>query len=188
VGRVLDHLGVEHIAAYSPQARGRSEALAGIDTMEAATVFIRDVYMPAHNARFAVKAEQDGTAFTPAPGVDLGEILCVQEERTVGNDNCVIFKRPKLQIPESPLRAHFVKANGKVRQYHDGTHAIFEKRIPRPGKTAKEARRKCRTWAVTTTLRRAGGSATERAKRDLSSPPIKPPSASERWPASASRI
>ena len=59
------------------------------------------------------------------PGVDLAEILCVQEERQVGNDNCVSFNRLKLQIPESPLRAHFVKTRVKVRQYPDGTHAIF---------------------------------------------------------------
>lgn len=139
VGRALDHLGVEHIAAYSPQARGRSErvfhtlqdrltkelVLAGIATIEAANAFIRYVYVPAHNARFAVNAEQEGVAFVAIPGVDLGEILCVQEERHVGNDNCVSFNRLKLQIPASPLRAHFVKANVKVRQYHDGTHAIF---------------------------------------------------------------
>jgi hypothetical protein len=37
----------------------------------------------------------------------------------------VSFNRLKLQIPASPLRAHFVKATVKVRQYHDGTHAIF---------------------------------------------------------------
>jgi len=139
VGRALEHLGVEHIAAYSPQARGRSErvfhtlqdrltkelALAGIDTIEAANAFIRDVYMPAHNARFAVKAEQDGLAFVAIKGVDLSEILCVQEDRQVGNDNCVTFNKLKLQIPESPLRAHFVKAKVKVRQYQDGTHAVF---------------------------------------------------------------
>ncbi len=71
------------------------------------------------------KAEQDGSAFVAIAGVDLGEILCVQEERHVGNDNCVSFNRLKLQIPASPLRAHFVKASVKVRQYHDGTHAIF---------------------------------------------------------------
>ncbi|MGD1039083.1 MAG: hypothetical protein ABR878_18395 [Roseiarcus sp.] len=35
------------------------------------------------------------------------------------------FNRLKLQIPASPLRAHFVKARVEVRQYHDGTHAIF---------------------------------------------------------------
>ena len=139
VGRALDHLGVEHIAAYSPQARGRSErvfqtlqdrltkelALAEIVTIEAANVFLRDIYIPAHNARFAVKAEQEGSAFIAIPGTDLGEILCVQEDRQVGNDNCVSFNRLKLQIPASPLRPHFVKARVKVRQYHDGTHAIF---------------------------------------------------------------
>jgi transposase len=139
VGRALEHLGVEHIAAYSPQARGRSErafhtlqdrltkelALAGIDAIEPANAFIRDVYIPAHNARFAIAAEQDGSAFVAIPGVDLAEILCVQEERDVGNDNCVRFKTLKLQIPESPLRAHFVKARVKVRQYPDGTHAVF---------------------------------------------------------------
>lgn len=139
VGRALEHLGVEHIAAYSPQARGRSErafqtlqdrlvkelALAGVDTVEAANVFIHDVYIPAHNARFAIAAEQDGSAFVAIPGVELAEILCLQEEREVGNDNCVRFKRLKLQIPESPLRAHFVKARVKVRQYPDGTHAVF---------------------------------------------------------------
>ena len=139
VGRALAHLGVEHIAAYSPEARGRSErlfhtlqdrlvkelALAGITTEEAANRFIRTVYIPAHNARFAVKAEQDGSAFVAIPGVDLKEILCVQEERQVGKDNTVSFGRRQLQIPPSPLRAHFVHARVKVRQYHDGGHAIF---------------------------------------------------------------
>jgi transposase len=139
VGRALERLGVEHIAAYSPQARGRSErvfhtlqdrlvkelALKEIDTVEAANLFLRDVYIPEYNARFAVAAAQEGTAFVAIPGVDLAEILCVQEERQVGNDNCVSFNRLKLQIPESPLRAHFVKTRVKVRQYPDGTHAIF---------------------------------------------------------------
>ena len=98
VGRALAHLGVEHIAAYSPQARGRSErlfqtlqdrlpkelALNAITTMDAANAFIRDHYIPAHNARFAVTAEQEGSAFVAIPSVDLNEILCVQEERQVG--------------------------------------------------------------------------------------------------------
>jgi transposase len=139
VGRALERLGVEHIAAYSPQARGRSERLfatlqdrlvkelrlAGIATLEAANVYLRDVYVAAHNARFAVPAAAPGSAFVAIPGVDLAEILCVQEDRQVGNDNCVSFNRLKLQIPESPLRPHFVKARVKVRHYPDGSHAIF---------------------------------------------------------------
>ena len=139
VGRALAHLGVEHIAAYSPEARGRSErlfhtlqdrlvkelALAGITAVDLANRYIRTTYIPAHNARFAVKAEQEGSAFVAIPGVDLAEILCIQEERQVANDNTVAFHSLHLQIPPSPLRAHFVHARVKVRQYPDGCHAVF---------------------------------------------------------------
>ncbi len=68
VGRALAELGIEHIAAYSPEARGRSERLfrtlqdrlvkelaqAGITEIEAANRFIAEVYLPAHNGRFAL--------------------------------------------------------------------------------------------------------------------------------------
>jgi hypothetical protein len=139
VGRALRQLGVEHIGAYSPQARGRSERafgtlqdrlpkelrLAGITTIEAANAFMRENFLPADNVRFAVPAAQPGAAFTPIPGVDLDEILCVEEERQVGADNCVSFRRLKLQIPPSPLRPHFVRAQVKVHLYADGSHALF---------------------------------------------------------------
>ncbi len=139
VGRALAQLGVEHIGAYSPQARGRSErafqtlqdrlvkelALAGVTDVEAANAFIREVYLPMHNARFAVRPAGTGSGFTPIPGVDLDEILCVQEERQVGNDNCVSYRKLKLQIPESPMRPHFVKARVRVHVYPDGSHALF---------------------------------------------------------------
>ena len=139
VGRALKQLGVELIGAYSPQARGRSERafgtlqdrlpkelrLAGITAIEAANAFIREVYLPAHNARFATPQAQPGSAFTPIPGVDLDEILCLEEERQVGNDNCISYRTLKLQIPESPMRPHFVKARVKVHVYPDGSHAVF---------------------------------------------------------------
>src|SRR5271168_1736836 len=142
VGRALGQLSIEHIAAYSPQARGRSErlfatlqgrvpkelALAGITTVAAANAWLRDSYIVAHNAGFAVKAEQEGNAFVAAAGLDLAETLCVQEERIVGNDNCVSYENRKLQIPESPLRPHFVRATVKVHQYPDGNLAIFHGR------------------------------------------------------------
>ena len=86
---------------------------------------IREVYPPACNERFAAPAAEPGSAFIPIPGVDLDEILCVQEERQVGNDNGVSYRTLKLQIPESPLRPHFVKAKVKVHLYPDGSHALF---------------------------------------------------------------
>ncbi len=139
VGRALAQLGVEHIAAYSPEARGRSErafrtlqdrlpkelALAGITTVTEANAWLRESYVPAHNARFAVAAEQPGSAFVAVPGVDLREVLCHEETRVVGNDNTVVLQKVRLQIPPSPVRAHYVRASVKVRRYADGSHAVF---------------------------------------------------------------
>jgi len=139
VGRALEHLGIEHIAAYSPQARGRSErafrtlqdhlpkelALAGVTALKDANRFIGEIHFPAHNAGFAIKPEQEGSAFVPVTGIDLGEILCIQEERKVGHDHTVASNRLRLQIPESPPRPHYVRATVKVRRHLDGSHAIF---------------------------------------------------------------
>lgn len=139
VGRALAQLGIRHIAAYSPEARGRSErafrtlqdrlpkelALAGIATLEAANRWIAEHYLAEYNARFAVLPEQAGTAFVPDRSGAAGEILCLQEERRVGNDNTVKWRRLSLQIPPSPLRPHFVRATVRVHEYPDGRLAIF---------------------------------------------------------------
>ena len=100
-------------------------ALAGIADMEAANRFIADVFLPAYNARFAVAAAEPGSAFVPVGLTQWQDVLCVQEERVVGNDNTVAFQGLRLQIPPSRLRPHFVKAKVRVHQYYDGTHAIF---------------------------------------------------------------
>jgi transposase len=139
VGRALSQLGIEHIAAYSPQARGRSERvfhtlqdrlpkefkLAGIDTVEAANVWLRDSFIAEHNKRFAIDAEQEGSAFvTDAMGA-WREILCIQEDRTVGHDNTVKWEGFSLQLPPSRLRPHFVKTTVRVHEYPDGRLAVF---------------------------------------------------------------
>lgn len=139
VGRALDRLGIEHIPAYSPEARGRSERmfatlqdrlpkelkLAGITGIEAANRFIREVYLPAHNARFARPPEIAESAFVAADPALLAEILCIEEERVVARDNTVAYEGRRLQLPESRARAHYVKARVKVRQYPDATLAVF---------------------------------------------------------------
>jgi len=99
--------------------------LAGVASIEAANAYLRDAYLPVHNQRFAVAPAHSGSAFTPIPGVDLDEILCVQEERQVMNDNCVSYRTLRLQIPERPMRPHFVKARVKVHHDPDGSYALF---------------------------------------------------------------
>jgi len=127
-GQAMKLLGIQMIAAYSPQARGRSErafrthqerlvrelALAGITTMQAANRYLRERYMAAFNAEFMQPAMEDGSAFVDWVGAPLGNILCERFERTVGNDNCVSFESQKLQIPLDRHRCHYVKAKVNV--------------------------------------------------------------------------
>ena len=53
------------------------------------------------------------------------EALCVIEERTVANDNTVAWSGRRLQLPQSRLRPHFVKAVVRVHEYPDGTVSAF---------------------------------------------------------------
>jgi transposase len=138
VGRALKQLGIEHIAAYSPQARGRSERLfrtlqdrlpkelrlAGIRTPEAANAWLEAHYMAEHNRLFAIVPEEEGTAFVADRDGAWRDILCVIEERVVGNDNTVAWDGRRLQLPQSRLRPHFVRAKVQVRAYPDGEVAI----------------------------------------------------------------
>ena len=139
-GRAMKQLGVEMIPAYSPEARGRSErafethqgrlpqelALAGITDLAAANAYIRTVYLPAFNAEFAHPAREAGSAFVPCPAsVVLDDILCEQEARTVGKDNCVRLGGRVLQLPPDRHRYHYVKAPVKVCRHTDGTVSVF---------------------------------------------------------------
>jgi hypothetical protein len=137
-GRALAQLGIAMIAAYSPEARGRSErafrthqdrlpkelALAGITDMAAANRYLAQTYRPAFNAEFMQPAMEEGSAFVAWIGGDLDDILCEQFERTVGNDNCVHFEGRVLQIPADRNRCHYVKVKVRVLRYPNGTMAI----------------------------------------------------------------
>ena len=139
VGQALDRLGVEHIPAYSPQARGRSERLfgtlqdrlikelklAGMRDMETANRWIKDVYLPQHNARFAQAAALPESGFVRLDRDRLVETLAIEEERTVGRDNTIGWGGRRLQIPESPLLRHYVGVRVKLHVYPDQTLGIL---------------------------------------------------------------
>ncbi|MDE1149084.1 MAG: hypothetical protein PW843_21160 [Azospirillaceae bacterium] len=99
--------------------------LAGITDMEAANRFLAEIFLPAHNRRFRTPPAELGSAFVPCGGVNLADILCVQEERTVGNDNTVRYGGRILQIPQDRHRNHYVKCKVRVHEYTDGTLAVF---------------------------------------------------------------
>ncbi|RJO67838.1 MAG: ISNCY family transposase [Myxococcales bacterium] len=141
-GRAMEQLGVEMIAACSPQARGRSERwnatwqnrlvnelrAEGIETVEAANRYIGDVFLPEMNRRFAVEAKASGSAFVRARGADLERIFSVHHEsRTVANDNTVRVKGRVLQIEPSRFRETFARCTVDVLEHLDGTYSIIWK-------------------------------------------------------------
>jgi transposase len=139
VGRALRQLGIEHIPAYSPQARGRSERMnrtvqgrlvnelrvAGITTLEAANAYLRDVYLPRHNETFRRPPRDPATAFVPLGRVDLDPILCEEEERTIAPDNTVTVDTHIFQIERQPGRRTCAGLRVLVRQQLDATITII---------------------------------------------------------------
>ena len=135
----IRQLGIEHIAAYSPEARGRSERAfqthqgrlpqelerAGITDMGRANRYLEQVYRHSHNREFCVASTLPGTAYVPFISGSLPDILCEQHERTVGNDNCVAFEGLSLQLPADELRYHYVRARVRVQRYVDDTLGVF---------------------------------------------------------------
>ncbi len=139
VGRALKQLGIDHIAAYSPEARGRSErafqthqgrlpqelARAGITDMQDANQYLEQVYRIEHNREFAVASTLQGTAYVAFISGSLPDILCEQHDRRVDNDNCVSFEGLTLQIPADEFRYHYVRTKVRVHRYVDSTLALF---------------------------------------------------------------
>jgi hypothetical protein len=139
VGRALRQLGIEHIPAYSPQARGRSERMnrtlqgrlvnelrvAAIVSLEAANAYLRDVYVPQHNAAFRRPALDPASAFVALGAVDLEAILCEQDERVVAPDNTVVVDGQVLQIVRQPGRRTCAGLHVLVRQHLDGRIVII---------------------------------------------------------------
>src|ERR1700741_552476 len=138
VGRALHELGVQMIAAYSPEARGRSERNFGtwqgrlppelrlrrLGTLEAANRFLRDQYIAEFNRRFQVAPRQRGHAFVPCRNRDLERIFSLQFERSVNRDNTVSFQKMSLQIERVRWRATLAGCQVVVHQHLDGTLSL----------------------------------------------------------------
>lgn len=81
--------------------------------------------MAERNAAFAIKAEQQGTAFVADRHEAWREALCVVGERTVANNNTIAWSGRRLQLPQSRLRPHFVKVVVRVHEVSQGTMSVF---------------------------------------------------------------
>lgn len=139
VGRALERLGIEHILAYSPQARGRGERVnrtlqdrlvnelrvAGIRTPERANRYLDVHFLPHYNLELARPPADPATAFVTAGGAPLEQILCHEESRQIAKDNTVVLEGVRLQIAKQPGRRTCAGLMVLVRRHLDGTHSVW---------------------------------------------------------------
>jgi transposase len=139
VGRALAHLGIEHIGAYSPQARGRGERLnrtlqdrlvnelrlAGIDSIEGANRYLRERFLPDYNAIFARSPADPVPAWVALGDVELDQILCEEDERVVAPDNTVSFDTVRLQLGKQAGRPTCAGLRVIVRRHGDGRLTVW---------------------------------------------------------------
>jgi hypothetical protein len=111
-GRACRKLGIEVLAANSPQAKGRVERnhgadrdrlvkelrLESISTLAGANRFLPGSYLPRMNARFGRPAPSDEDARVSPDGFNLDDILCMEDKRKVSNDYIVRFHARLFQI------------------------------------------------------------------------------------------
>jgi hypothetical protein len=138
VGRAMKELGVQMIASYSPQARGRSERnfgtwqgrlpqelrLAGITGVEGANAFLRGQYIEEFNRKFTVAAAEKGTAFRRTSRSDLNWIFTVQTERVVAKDNTVAIRDRSWQIDKTRFRSSLAGSTVTIHEHLDETVSI----------------------------------------------------------------
>jgi transposase len=138
VGRALQELGIQMIPAYSPQARGRIERsyrtwqgrlpqelrVRGMRTPEAANAFLCEQYIAEFNHRFAVAAEQKGSAFVTCRRKDLDWVFSIQQERTVNRDNTVVVDNRVLQIEKTRWRNTLAGCTVLIHEHLDGRMTI----------------------------------------------------------------
>lgn len=144
-GKACDKLGIEIIAAHSPQAKGRVErsngvyqdrlvkelALRRITTLETANRLLLHEFTDSLNAKFAKPALSKHDYHSPLPnGVELSEVFCFEDERTVQNDWCIRHHNRHYQIEKDNTPLPLPKSKVIVRTRLDGSRALIYKGRP----------------------------------------------------------
>jgi transposase len=136
IGRALRELGIEWIAAHSPQAKGRIERFfgtaqdrlvkglrkLGASTLEQANAYLGDTYLPRWQRRFTYQPRQAGDAHRPLDGsVDLDSVLSRVEQRVVAQDYTVRWGGEAYQIPRPQIGGGMRGSRVAVEKRLDGS-------------------------------------------------------------------
>ncbi len=138
-GRAMRELGVTHVFAHSPEAKGRVERangtfqdrlvaelrLAGANTMEEANSVL-EAFLSRFNERFGVPSAVPEPAYREVPeGMDIDGVLCLKEQRKVAKDNTVQYHGRTLQLFPGSDRPSYARARVEVQERLDGRVLVY---------------------------------------------------------------
>jgi hypothetical protein len=140
IQRILHDLGIESIAAHSPQAKGRIErlfntfqdrlckelALARITTIDAGNVFLSS-FIERFNKKFAVAPADPEAVWVPIGDIDQGYFFATTEERTVRKDHTVAWNGQNLQI--TSRQTNLAGKKVQVRTDASGINRIYDGKL-----------------------------------------------------------
>jgi transposase len=153
--RIMAELGIESIAAHSPQAKGRIERLwgtlqdrltkelrlAGSTSLAQANAFLPG-FCGRFNTRFA-KAPQDPlSAWVPLPpDLDLPYYFAIRETRKVRADHCISFAGQLLQLEPGPKHPSLVDQSVSVHVVPEGDLYVYhdKRRISHQAVAARQS-------------------------------------------------
>jgi transposase len=134
LGRAFRELGMEWIAAHSPQAKGRVERCFGtlqnrlvkalrrakITTLGEANQYLQQRFLPDWQTRFTVPAASSVDAHRPLGVLQLASILSFAGPRRVANDFTIAWEGRRWQIPRQQVRVGLRGSSIRVEQRLDG--------------------------------------------------------------------
>ena len=145
IGRALQELNIEWIAAHSPQAKGRIERSfktaqdrlvkglrrVGAKDLETANAYLEQAFLPLWNARFRYQAQLAGDAHRAVPkGMNLDSVLSVRVSRTVTADHTVRWDSVIYRIEREQIRAGMRGAWVQLERRRDGSRWMhWRKRV-----------------------------------------------------------
>lgn len=133
--RAMKELQVRLILARSPQAKGRVERrnallqdrlvkelrLRKIRSMQQANAFLEHRYLAELNDRFSIPPQKAADLHRlPPADRPIEQILCIKEDRVVGNDWCVRWNNRWLQIAATHAPLHLPGRKVELRQTASG--------------------------------------------------------------------
>jgi transposase len=143
-GKACDRLGIEVIAANSPQAKGRVERNHGVDqdrlikelrlenicTIEDANKFLLETYLPKMNRKFSRPSRSGEDAHVNLGKVKIDDILCMEFDRIISKDYIIRFETRLFQILDSNKMLPRTKDKVLVRVKLDNSIQILWKDKP----------------------------------------------------------